>query len=314
MTDPYLILELTTSCNLDCIFCYNVWKEHSPAPHKTLSLSDVKKIIPPILLSTGISGITLAGGEPLLNDEIFAITSFLSSFEIKVSITSNGSLLSKENIERFINCGIRHFEISLPAVDPVNFNLLCNSKDVKKVRSAMLNIKEQNAKFSTASVITKMNFEKITEIIELSAAFGADYFVFNRFVSGGEGRKNTGRLALSSAELIQALEFADKASLQNKIPVIVAIPVEHCIHVTSSFKNLRWGTCGCGNIKWVIDPEGYLRCCEQNPHKLGSLLTEDFITLKQKTEVKNFHNDNLKENCNKKDCFRICGGGCRYCR
>jgi radical SAM protein with 4Fe4S-binding SPASM domain len=314
MTDPYFILELTTQCNLNCIYCYNVWKEQSVYDTKKLNFSSVKKIIPEILKSYSISGITLAGGEPMLNEEVFGIAAYLTSCGIKVSITSNGILMTNENVRQLIKCGIRHFEISLPAVDPENFSALCASKDVKAVRNAMLKIKEQNAKLSVASVVTKLNYKKITEVIELSAAFGADSFVFNRFVPGGEGRKNAELLALDPSELFHSLSLADKAAASCRIPVIVAIPVEHCLHATASFKNLHWGSCGCGKAKWVIDPEGNLRCCEQNPDILGNLLEEGFQELIQKAEVKTFCNNNLQKNCIEKNCFSVCGGGCRYLR
>lgn len=314
MTDTFLIFELTTSCNLDCIYCYNVWKERNDFSHKKLRLSEIKKIIPAILANTDISGVTLAGGEPMLNKEIFDIASFLSSSNIQVSITSNGILLTEENVRRLISCGVKHFEISMPATEPEIFNKLCRSPNLKAARTAMLNIKEQGAKLSIASLICKMNYKSISEIIEMSSAFGADYFVFNRFVPGGKGKRNCEKLNLVTSELTHALSLANIAAAEYKIPIIIAIPVEHCILDTSSFMKLHFGTCGCGNMKWVIDPEGFLRCCEQNPQRLGNLLTEDFYSLTKKAEVKIFRDDNLKENCNEKDCYKICGGGCRYCR
>ncbi|MFH0867426.1 MAG: radical SAM protein [Bacteroidota bacterium] len=281
---------------------------------KKIGLSEIKKIIPAVFTNTDIRGVTLAGGEPMLNEEIFNITSFLSSLNIRVSITSNGILLTEENVKRLISCGMAHFEISMPATEPEIFNKLCRSYNIKAVRAAMLNIKEQGAKLSVASMICKMNYKSITEIVEMSSAFGADYFVFNRFVPGGKGKYFADELKLNQSELFHALSMANHAVVVNKIPIIVAIPVEHCILDTSSFKNLHFGTCGCGRAKWIVDPEGNLRCCEQNPLKLGNLLTEDFKTLSQKADVKMFRDDNLSEYCTKKDCYKICGGGCRYCR
>lgn len=313
MTDPYFILELATSCNLNCIYCYNVWKEKDSFKQKRISLSSIKKIIHAILEQTSVSGITLAGGEPLLNEDIFEIATFLSSENIRVNITSNGLLLNENNVKHLIDCGVNDFEISMPASDEEMFKILCGSANLKTARDALLNIRKYGARLTVSSVICKSNFKNVQEIIEMSAAFGADYFIFNRFVPGGEGKRNHDKLKLESDELIQALSHANVAAAKNKIPVIAAIPVEHCIFDTSSFKNLHFGSCGCGKIKWVVDPEGNLRCCEQNPDILGNLLEDDFQTLSQKAEVKTFCSNTFTESCNEKDCYSICGGGCRYC-
>jgi len=314
MTENYFILELTTSCNLDCIYCYNVWKENEHYSHKNPSLEEVKKIFRNFREDSIIIGVTLAGGEPLLNDEIFDIASYLQSLNIKLNITTNGILLTQEKVLRLINCGVRNFEVSMPTSDSAIFKKLCGSIDLKKVRAAILEIKKQNAKLSVATVITKINFHETYDIIEIAYALGADYFMLNRFVPGGKGKEFLSQLKLNQSEIIQTLSEANKAARAFNIPVIIAIPVEHCIYDTSSFTKLNFGTCVCGDKKWVIDPWANLRCCEQNPQILGNLLSENFTSLIRKNEVKDFKINNFSENCAEQNCYSQCGGGCRFCR
>lgn len=314
MNKYYLILELTTVCNFNCIYCYNVWKENGQFERKDLSVGEVEVIISNSSKNAFLAGVTLAGGEPLLNENIFEIATFLKSRKIRTSITTNGILLSEENVIKLIQCGVSHFEVSMPSGDTEIFYKLCGSEELKKVRAAILNIKKYGAKCSVAAVITKINYHETADIIELSAAIGADHFMFNRFVSGGRGKEFSLSLKPDSTELLNALNEANKASATFNIPVIVSIPVEHCRYDTSEFNNLLFGTCSCGKHKWVADPYGNLRSCEQNPKILGDLLTEDFQNMILKSDLHEFNTNNLTANCEDMSCFTACGGGCRFNR
>lgn len=314
MSEAFFILELTTRCNLDCIYCYNVWKQQDAFQQKDITLSEVKTIVANISEKTSIYGITLAGGEPMLNKDFFKIADFLRSEKIKTAVTSNGLLLHEDNIKHLIECGIEHIEISMPSVEKATYEKLCRSEALKSVRTAILNIRKYKVKLTVTAVITKYNYKEVHDIIQLSAVFGADYFALNRFVPGGKGLKYTSELALDKQELIFTLEEANKTAKIFGIPVIVAIPVEHCMINTALFPYLEFGTCVCGDYKWVVDPYGNLRTCEQDPTVIGSLIDSDFNELSHQSAVSEFRKEDLHTGCKTKPCYANCGGGCRFCR
>jgi radical SAM protein with 4Fe4S-binding SPASM domain len=314
MSEAYFIFELTTHCNLDCIYCYNVWKHQDSFQRKDLTVAEIQFITEQLKKEILIKGITLAGGEPLLNEHLSEIASFLRSENIPLILATNGVLLTEEKISQLIDCGINHFEISMPATDHATYEKLCQSTLLKNVRKAMLNVKKHNAKLTVTAIISSQNYKQIFDIIELASAFGADYFALNRFVPGGEGLKHLKELNPSNDQLTLALQQADKAAGIHKIPVVVAIPVEHCLIKTTDLKKLKFGSCVCGDMKWVIDPYGNLRSCEQNPEILGNLFKENFNELKQKVAVEVFRKNNLHQDCSSKSCYTNCGGGCRFCR
>jgi radical SAM protein with 4Fe4S-binding SPASM domain len=314
MTDPWFILELTTRCNLDCIFCYNVWKPQNKDTHKDLSLSELKSIIETIEQSTSIQGITLAGGEPLLNKEIVGMAEYLHSKNIKTSVTTNGILLVDETVKQLVQCGIDRFEISMPSINDPMYRKLCRSDSLIQVRAAILNARKYDIKLCVSNVLTKLNYEEVYDTVELSAVFGADEVTLNRFVPGGTGLGHANDLSLSNGELKFALGEADRAAQTFGIPVIVAIPVEHCQIDTSIYTKLHFGTCLCGAYKWTVDPFGNLRTCEQNPTILGSLFDTGFDHLSHLPSVSEFRNNDLHPDCKTKPCYTVCGGGCRFCR
>lgn len=115
-------------------------------------------------------------------------------------------------------------------------------------------------------------------------------------------------------QLQQALNDANQCSGKYNIPVIAAVPCEHCILETQHLQGIHFSTCVCGSAKWVIDPEGNLRTCEQSPVNLGNLFTDGFAILSSSSEVQQFRDANRFAHCKTKTCYPVCGGGCRFNR
>jgi len=314
MSESYFIFELTTSCNLNCTYCYNVWKQDQHIRQKHLEINGIKKITANLKNDVFIKGITLAGGEPLLHVSIFDIVSLFRKENIRINLATNGILLSEENILRLIDSGVGQFEISLPSLNKETYQALCEEDFSKIVRKAMLNIKKHNVLLAVTTVLTSKNYQQTYDIIELASVFGADYFVINRFVPGGQGLKNAKELNITADRMEFSLQLADQAAFNHKIPVTIAIPLEHCLFNTKKFKHLLFGSCVCGDYKWVVDPYGNLRCCEQNPVIIGNLLKDSFSFLIQSDIVKVFRDNHLKSECIACNDFQNCGGGCRFCR
>lgn len=312
--NPYLIYEITARCNSNCLYCYNVWKQKRSYPQEELSLPEIKKLFTKLLAESNFSGITLAGGEPLLHPDILAVAAFLSSKNIKVGLASNGTLPEETTIRQLIDAGVKYFEISLPGIREKTYQMLTGSAQLTKVRRAILKIKKYKAQLTVTTVITKLNLADFDEILELCIAFSVDNLALNRFVPGGTGLKHLADLSLSNEELTAILLRANEQSQKCNFPINITIPVESCVIEHSKYPYLNFGACVCGKIKWVIDPLGNLRICEQNPAIIGNLFQRSFNELRQSSVVKHFQNNNLKSNCHKCDQYKSCGGGCRFLR
>lgn len=88
--------ELTFQCNQKCLFCFNA-DQKSP---KELNFEKIKIIIDK-LEKNRVFSIVFSGGEPFLHPEIDSVIKYLSQKKFKVTILTNGTLIS-ENLIRFI--------------------------------------------------------------------------------------------------------------------------------------------------------------------------------------------------------------------
>lgn len=314
MKAPFFIYEVTPRCNNDCLYCYNVWKENKNYPNGKLNLEEIRRLFEKNFQEFTPEGITLTGGEPLLHPEILEIVSFFYSKGIELGIATNGILLDEETVKRLVEQGIDYFEISLVSINQEIYASLSQNNQLKKVKQAILNVKKHRAKLTVSLVITKLNLAVIEEVIDLCFAFSVDWVALNRFVPGGNGMKNISELQIKKEELMNVLFMANNKAKEYNMPINITVPIESCIIDHQEYPHLNFGTCVCGKNKWVIDPIGNLRTCEQNPEILGNLLEDNFFNLSRLKVVESFRNNTFKDSCDICGRFSFCGGGCRILR
>ena len=74
-------------CNLCCSYCDTKWANSPDAPAESMTAEEIVKYA----ASTGITNVTLTGGEPLLQPELHVLTDMLISSGHRVEIETNGS-------------------------------------------------------------------------------------------------------------------------------------------------------------------------------------------------------------------------------
>ncbi len=75
-------------CNLCCSYCDTRWSCTDSAPARLMSSDDLVDMV----IKTGITNVTLTGGEPLLQKELYVLTDMLLKCGRRVEIETNGSL------------------------------------------------------------------------------------------------------------------------------------------------------------------------------------------------------------------------------
>lgn len=90
-----LIWNLTNICNLHCRHCY---ASANQATETLLDMETILNVIPE-LKKAGVVFAILSGGEPLLRDNIFEISSALRENNIKTYLSTNGLLINEQNID-----------------------------------------------------------------------------------------------------------------------------------------------------------------------------------------------------------------------
>ena len=108
----FIYLEITNSCNLNCYFC----PSSTLNTHEFIRVKDVQKYILDLKNYTDTFYLHILG-EPLMHPNFEEIVELCNKNNLKVRVTTNGTLISKYN---FQNINISKFNISLQSL--INFS------------------------------------------------------------------------------------------------------------------------------------------------------------------------------------------------
>lgn len=307
-----LIFEVTSRCNSDCKYCYNVWKNKSGYPQAELSYWRLSGLLKKVLRETKANLVTLTGGEPLLRKDLERILKLLRKLRVAVNIITNATLLSDKRVKRLIALGVSNFEVPLLSDKREAHNSLMRFDSFDSVTNAIVKIKKYSGKVVAVFVATKENIEDFEGAAKLAIALGCDGIMFNRFNPGGEGVNFIKELLPSAEQVTAALKTANKVAEKYHIGIACSIPIQPCLVDMAEFKNLNFGFCSAGTEKayYAVDPLGNLRMCNHSKLILGNLFKQSFRDLIATEAAKNFI-ASIPQFCVPCKKKTICLGGCK---
>lgn len=139
----YLRISITDRCNFKCRYCI------PSSPFKVIDHEEIARYeeilkIAEIACELGITKIRITGGEPFVRKGIFPFLEQLCTIkQLKdISITTNGSLLTRDKIEKLLLLGIRRLNFSLDTLDPVKFEQITGRGKLHEVWESILTAHE----------------------------------------------------------------------------------------------------------------------------------------------------------------------------
>jgi len=151
---------LTRRCNLKCKYCFVRDNKLE------LDTKGVKEVIDK-LNTLGIRIIAFFGGEPTLRQDFCEILRYANNKGFFTYITTNGTLLDKEYIERMGECGIDFIELSVDSI----FEFNESKKDYTRSKKVLELLVEAQKKYGfgikTHMVLTKKNIDSVMKTIKI---------------------------------------------------------------------------------------------------------------------------------------------------
>lgn len=164
-----IYLELTSLCNLSCRHCYrNSWSY----PGGLMAKDTWEKVLEEAKTLPSLSRVVLGGiGEPLLHPEILEIIARVKKQGLKVSITTNGFLLTKEIAKNFVELEVDEIIISIDGFLPETFaenrgaDLGALWKNISVLKDIKQKEKKTQPEIMAEMVVTKKNQEEIFRLL-----------------------------------------------------------------------------------------------------------------------------------------------------
>lgn len=162
-----LNFHLTNSCNYNCAYCFGKFSEKILTLEQACAIVDnVNRYFKRNKITDG--RINLAGGEPLLYPYLNELIDYIQAYGIKVSVITNGSLLTEEKITSWKGkvCCIGLSLDSALADTNLSIGRCCGGKTmtIKQAVRITQAIHRNGIKLKINTVVSKLNLvENLTE-------------------------------------------------------------------------------------------------------------------------------------------------------
>ena len=269
--------------------------------------------------------VILTGGEPLLREDVFHLSSHGSNLGLRMVMATNGTLVTRDMVGKMADAGIKRVSIS---IDGANFEAHDSFRRVKGAFQGALNgieaLKEGGLEFQINTTVTRNNLEQVQEILQLAIDLGAAAHHLFLLVPTGRARDMVNQEidALAYEELLHWFYHQrEKVSLHLKAtcaPHYYRILREEARKKGEKVDYKTYGldavTRGClggtgfcfVSHRGIVQPCGYLelKCGDLRHHSFGDIWENSFEFQK----LRDF--SAYQGKCGRCEYQRFCGG-CR---
>src|SRR5512141_2585537 len=170
----YVKMKVFYGCNLKCEMC-NHWRERREPPIS----SERFQVVLDELADLGTKKIHISGGEPMLRPQVPDMVEQASALGIKVTMTTNGTLVDKVKAKRLVEGGLRGVNISIDSpirkmhekIRGVEGAFKATTKAVELFRRY-----KHKGKLSIRinTVVSRTNYQSLETLPDLAHKLGAD--------------------------------------------------------------------------------------------------------------------------------------------
>ncbi|MFH2096034.1 MAG: radical SAM protein, partial [Bacteroidota bacterium] len=274
---PFIIFETTSRCNLNCRYCYNIWKRPGETDIVKDSYKKARKTLKQIFKQADVEQVTFTGGEPLIAERFQELVLFTRLKKKSVSVISNGNAGSRDDYSMLIKLGVELFEFPVHSAQAEihDFMTTVNGSWEKAVQSVK-DVTELGGNVVAVIVITKANYSVIRETLEFISSLGIKRIMLNRYNIGGNGIAQPENVVLSKAQLNEAFSVANIAVKELKLRLTSNVCTPLCLLDPADHKNIGFTSCSSNiyNKPLTLDIDGNMRICNHSPVVIGNIYEE----------------------------------------
>ncbi len=184
---PVVIWNLVRRCNLTCKHCYSISADKDfPGELSTdevyAVMDDLRSFRVPVLI--------LSGGEPLLRPDIYDISRRAKQMGFYVGLSTNGTLIDANNIERIAQTGYDYVGISIDGARETHDRFRRKIGAYDASMQAVRLCRAHGIKVGLRYTMTQDNAQDLPALLRLLDDEGIDKFYFSHLNYAGRGNIN----------------------------------------------------------------------------------------------------------------------------
>lgn len=161
-----LYIYLTDECNLRCLHCWQSAPLSGTGKYSQLDFNECEKFLDDSI-ELGLKSIIFSGGEPLLNPGFKKFVEYFYKKSIRMTIETNGILISNREIFNMIKKYKIYCAISLDGFDPVTHNKHRGLKDAfQRTIKSIDKLEQEKFYYQLIMAISKYNYHELIPLLD----------------------------------------------------------------------------------------------------------------------------------------------------
>lgn len=265
--------DLTTNCNLFCRHCYNVSHQEERLSPPQLQMIAHK------LANSKIFIVTLSGGEPLMEPEIWNIISIFRDRKKNVELATNGTLITERIAKKIKDYGVNSVQVSIDGLRETHEYQRgvegCFDKSIKGITYVL----KEGVPVLVSMLVSQRNVEEIPELLEEVIQLGVHGFRATRLILMGRGEKLEKEvLTPEQTKSLTWYMLEQRAKRKGTIEIVL----DECMSFVGEKieeYGLSWFGCPAGRTECAVDAQGNVYPCvflTYDEFCMGNLLESEF--------------------------------------
>lgn len=200
---PVMVWNSTRTCNLNCIHCY--MDSDSKKYHGELTTEEAKTMIDD-LAEFRVPVLLFSGGEPLIRPDFFELAEYAAGKGIRPTLSTNGTLITREVAERIKAIGIGYVGISLDGLETVNDQFRGRDGAFRDAVEGIKNCVAVGQRVGLRFTLNRHNYNELEKIFDFIETEKIDRVCFYHLVYSGRGSEMIGQ-DITPEETRQAMEI-----------------------------------------------------------------------------------------------------------
>jgi len=200
---PVVVWNATRACNLSCRHCY-AGSDGSKNPEE-LTTEEARNFIDQ-LAALNVPVLLISGGEPLLRPDLEKLIKQAVAFGIRVTLSTNGTLITPERAGRFKELGVSYVGISIDGLPETHNHFRGEENAFDRALAGIKNCQQVGQKVGLRFTLTAFNRDEIPAVFDLLLEENIARLCFYHLVHQGRG-STLNEAALSSKETREVLDY-----------------------------------------------------------------------------------------------------------
>ena len=199
---PIVVWNITRTCNLRCVHCYNDSGVGKPCNEIT---TEKAKAVIDDLAGFGVPSILFSGGEPLMRPDLFELIEYAVGKGLRTVISTNGTLIAEDRAKEIKRLGVSYVGISLDGIGPINDRFRGVPGAFERAVRGIRNCQDAGVRIGLRLTLTRRNVQDLEGLFDFFEAQGIERACFYHLVPSGRGAAIAGE-DLTHAQTRDALD------------------------------------------------------------------------------------------------------------